>query len=259
MRPEIRETLQFLTRWLAGGPLRLLEVGAGEGLLAQALAALGHRVTALDADEESVEVARRRGLDARVARWPDFDGGPYDAVVFSHSLHHMDDLAGTVRRAREVLAPGGLLLAEEFDVAGADAPTLEWFTQAARRCATAVPIGPDAPALVTAAIGAGATLEAWAEEHGPDLHTAEAMRRAIDRHFDLEPVVSAPYLFRYLGWAMPETPTALGLLETILEEERRLGRQGAIRLLGRRFAGRARGAGPDRRRRRPPRSPAALR
>jgi SAM-dependent methyltransferase len=242
MRPEIRETLDFLKPHLAGGPLRLLEVGAGEGELAQALAALGHRVTALDADPDSVEAARRRGLDARVARWPDFEGGPYDAVVFSRSLHHMEDLGGTVRRAREVVVPGGLLLAEEFDVAGVDAATLEWFTEAARRCAAAVPIGPDAPALVTAAIsGGGATLEAWAEEHGPDLHTAEPMRQAIESHFDLAPVVTAPYLFRYLAWAMPETPAALDILETILKEERRLGGRGDIRLLGRRFAGRTRG------------------
>jgi SAM-dependent methyltransferase len=240
MRPEIRETLDFLTPWLAGGSLRLLEVGAGEGELAQALADLGHRVTALDADPDSVEAARHRGLDARVARWPDFEGGPYDDIVFSRSLHHMEDLDGTVRRAREVLVPGGLLLAEEFDVAGADAATLVRFTQAARKCAAIVPIGPDAPALVTTAIAGGATPEAWAEEHGPELHTAEAMRRAIERHFDLEPVVNAPYLFRYLAWAVPGTPAALDLLQTVLEEEWRLGRTDVIRLLGHRLVGRVR-------------------
>ena len=239
MRPELRETLGFLKPHLAGGRLRLLEIGAGEGDLAAALAGLGHRVTALDADEESVEAARRRGVDARVARWPDFEGGPYDAVVFSRSLHHMGDLAGTIRRAREVLAPGGLLLAEEFDVAAVDEATLLWFTGAVRRCAAAVPIGPDAPALVTAAIGDGATLAVWADEHGPDLHTAEAMRRAIERRFALEPVVAAAYLFRYLAWAMPDTPASRDVVETILEEERLLAGRGDIRLIGRRFAGRA--------------------
>jgi SAM-dependent methyltransferase len=238
MRPEIRETLEFLKPRFAGGSRRLLEVGAGCGELAAALAALGHRVTALDADAESVEAARRRGLDARVARWPDFDGGPYDAVLFARSLHHMEDLDGTVGRAREVLGPVGLLLAEEFDVAGVDAATLDWFTGAARRCAAAVPIGPDAPALVTAAIDKGATLESWAEEHGPHLHTAATMRRAIEARFDLEPVVTAPYLFRYLAWAMLETPATTDLLEEVLAEERRLGGQGVIRWLGRRFVGR---------------------
>ncbi|MGH9751001.1 MAG: class I SAM-dependent methyltransferase [Candidatus Polarisedimenticolia bacterium] len=238
MRPELRETLDFLKPRLAGGTRRLLEVGAGEGDLAGVLAALGHRVTALDADADSVEAARRRGLDARVARWPDFEGGPYDAILFARSLHHMEDLDGTVRRAREVLGPGGVLLAEEFDVAGVDAPTLDWFTGAARRCAAAVPIGADPPALVTAAIDKGATLESWAEEHGPHLHTAEAMQRAIGEHFDLDPIATAPYLYRYLAWAMPETPAATDLLEKILEEERRLGASGVIRFLGRRFAGR---------------------
>jgi SAM-dependent methyltransferase len=238
MRPEIRETLEFLKPHLGGGARSLLEVGAGAGELAAALAALGHRVTALDADAESVEMARRLGLDARVARWPDFTGGPYDAVIFSRSLHHMEDLAGSVRRAREVLKPGGLLLAEEFDVAAADAATLEWFTGAARRCAAAVPIGPDAPELVTAALRAGATLEVWESEHGPDLHSAAAMRREIERRFDLDPVAAVPYLFRYLGWALPESAAAQDVLERTLAEERRLGARGAIRLLGRRFVGR---------------------
>jgi SAM-dependent methyltransferase len=252
MRLEIRDTLDFLRSHLGalrgGGPageggaapaaLRLLEVGAGEGELAAALAAPGHRVTAIDADEESVAAARRRGVDARVARWPAFEGGPYDAVVFARSLHHIEDLEGAVRRAREVLAPGGALLAEEFDVAAIDAPTLAWFTEAARRCSADVPIDPDGPELVTAALGSdGATLAVWAEEHGPDLHTAEAMRRTIERHFRLQPVGVAPYLFRYLAWAMPDTAAARTALESVIEEERRLGASGAIRLLGRRFVG----------------------
>jgi SAM-dependent methyltransferase len=39
--------------------------------------------------------------------------GTYDVVLFSVSLHHMTDLEGAVRRAKELLKPGGRLLCYE--------------------------------------------------------------------------------------------------------------------------------------------------
>ena len=47
---------------------RILDLGCGDGFLTERLVALGCRVVAVDASPEQVEGARRRGLDARVAR-----------------------------------------------------------------------------------------------------------------------------------------------------------------------------------------------
>ncbi len=84
-----RETLHFVRAHLSGGAQHLLEVGCGNGALAAALQADGHTLVALDADAEAVAEARRRGVDARHAAWPDFENAPFDAVLFTRSLHHL--------------------------------------------------------------------------------------------------------------------------------------------------------------------------
>jgi len=91
-----------------------LDVGCGEGRVARDLAALGHRVVALDA---APTMARRTleaggGLagallaDATALPLPD---GVADLAVAFMSLHDMDDMAGAVREIGRVLRPDGRL------------------------------------------------------------------------------------------------------------------------------------------------------
>src|SRR5262245_42490252 len=103
-------TLAFVESALAeiGGPspLRVLEVGCGPGRLAQALAARGHRVVAIDSSEEAIAATRARGIDARFARFPAFeDDELFDAVLFTRSLHHIPPLPAVVAKAHELLRP----------------------------------------------------------------------------------------------------------------------------------------------------------
>jgi len=98
-------------------PPTVLDVGAGSGWLSYQLAKLGWRATAVDllADERD-GLGARRHYDAEFACvQADFDAlpfapGQFDCVVFNASLHFADDVAGTLRRAGQLLNARGLLL-----------------------------------------------------------------------------------------------------------------------------------------------------
>jgi SAM-dependent methyltransferase len=99
-----------------GGPLRILDLGAGNAWLSYRLARLGHHVAALD-----VQVDERDGLGA----WrhydasftpiqAEFDSLPLadaqaDVAVFNGSLHYSTDCATTLRETLRVLTPDGLV------------------------------------------------------------------------------------------------------------------------------------------------------
>ncbi len=102
----------------AGGRLqagaRVLEVGCGTGLFTERFAATGANLTAIDISEDLLAFARGRRLDpAQVrfmrGRFEDLRGEPpFDAVIGSSVLHHLD-LDDALDTARLLLRPGGYL------------------------------------------------------------------------------------------------------------------------------------------------------
>jgi SAM-dependent methyltransferase len=95
-------------------PRRLLEVGSGPGELSARIAAeLGARVTALDLSERMVELARERGVDARVGdvQALPFADDSFDAVVAAWMLYHVPDLDRGLAEIARVLCPDGTLIA----------------------------------------------------------------------------------------------------------------------------------------------------
>jgi SAM-dependent methyltransferase len=82
---------------LPAGRCRILEVGCGAAELPTRLSKDGHAILAVDTDPESVAAARTLGVDARVATWPDFDEGYFDAVLFTRSLHQIHPLGESIR------------------------------------------------------------------------------------------------------------------------------------------------------------------
>lgn len=96
---------------------RVLELGCATGLMSGALVAAGARLTGLDQAGPYLERARARGLPgARFARaeleapgWEAFVDGPVDHVVACSLLHELDDPVALLARARDLLAPGGLV------------------------------------------------------------------------------------------------------------------------------------------------------
>jgi SAM-dependent methyltransferase len=92
---------------------RTLEVGCGEGRVARDLAARGHRVVALDSSPKLLRhaaTAHAGGhyVQADAAALP-FRDAEFDLVVAYNSLMDVEDMAGSVREAGRVLAPGGRL------------------------------------------------------------------------------------------------------------------------------------------------------
>ena len=102
--------------WVAAktrGCRRVLDVGCGNGELALLLARDGRSVTGIDPSGECITAARARAGSGSVrfvcTSLEGFDAeGPYDAVVFVASLHHMD-MRGAIARAKELLAAGGVI------------------------------------------------------------------------------------------------------------------------------------------------------
>jgi len=92
-----------------------LDVGCGAGLLAEPLARLGAKVTAIDASAELIAAARAhaRGqgleIDYRVAAVED-TGGTYDLVTSMEVIEHVADPARFAQALAARLAPGGLLV-----------------------------------------------------------------------------------------------------------------------------------------------------
>jgi SAM-dependent methyltransferase len=95
-------------------PRRVLEVGCGWGELAEWLAReTGAEVVAVDLSPRMVELARERGVDARVAdvQALPFEDGSFDVAVAAWMLYHVPDLAAAVAELARVLRPGGRLVA----------------------------------------------------------------------------------------------------------------------------------------------------
>lgn len=110
----------------AGGPLRVADIGCGNGRFALLLEELGAPVEYLGVDGDAALLAHAAALTAELAhvtpRWLAADladpawaeplGGCYDLVVCLATLQHLPSYAlrlETARRLRGLLAPGGVL------------------------------------------------------------------------------------------------------------------------------------------------------
>ncbi|MEE8189423.1 MAG: methyltransferase domain-containing protein [Kiloniellales bacterium] len=92
---------------------RILDLGCGDGELAEKIAASGAAVVAVDSSPEQVAAARARGLDARVANATalGFDA-EFDAVFSNAVLHWVLDPGAAIDGIWRALKPGGRLVGE---------------------------------------------------------------------------------------------------------------------------------------------------
>jgi arsenite methyltransferase len=126
--PDVVEQRQAVRALLSAQPgERVLDIGAGPGLLAAELAAdVGAHgaVTGLDPSESMLALAARRELppgaaplelvrgDAYVLPFPD---GRFDAAVSTQVYEYVDDVARALREVRRVLRSSGRLLVLDTD------------------------------------------------------------------------------------------------------------------------------------------------
>jgi SAM-dependent methyltransferase len=91
-------------------PKRVLEVGGGPGELSERIAReLEAAVVMVDTSPRMVELARSRGVDARVGDVQDlpFADGEFDCAVAAWILYHVPDLDRALGELRRVVRPGG--------------------------------------------------------------------------------------------------------------------------------------------------------
>ena len=102
-------------------PARVLEIGAGDGELAAQLATGGYEVVAIDPAGGPPHVVQVPLLEL------DAPAGSFAAAVAVTSLHHVEPLAESCRHLARLLAPGGRLVVDEFDVGIYDERAANWW------------------------------------------------------------------------------------------------------------------------------------
>ena len=169
------EAVVFARANLPEAPARVLEIGAGDGALARALAGAGYSVVAIDPNP--------RGADVRATSLHELDepAASFDAALAVWSLHHVRPLDESIRRLADLLAPGALLLVDEFDVDRLDRRAAAWWLEQRRAR------GADAET----------TPERIVEEHRAHLHSLERIVQALEPHFDVGRPLRGAWLYRW--------------------------------------------------------------
>jgi SAM-dependent methyltransferase len=228
------ETEMFLRDHLPR-PASLLEVGAGEGHLTARLRAAGWNVTAIDRSADAVAAARSEGIDITRAEFLGFEGGPYDIVLFSRVLHHIQPLERAVEHAASLLSPSGLVVAEEFAWERMDLVTAEWHEQRMiefrdRAWSNTSP----------ADLGTADPLGRWKRHHQEihHVHGGDDLARALERRFDVVHSERAAYLYRYLCADLLDTESAVEAALALVSSEEFSINIGAIQPIGFRLIGR---------------------
>src|SRR6476619_6773566 len=96
---------------LGPAPLRVLEVGAGEGELAAHLRGAGHDVVAIDPGPRAEDADGVLPLALADVDEPD---DSFDAAVAIVSLHHVEPLGPSFDRLAALLRPGAPLVVDEI-------------------------------------------------------------------------------------------------------------------------------------------------
>jgi SAM-dependent methyltransferase len=132
------EDVEILLELGVGPKSTVVDLGAGTGTFAQAIAPHVARVVAVDVSEPMVSAMRARGLEAVRAGFLSYvhEGEPPDAVFTRNALHHLPDFwkAIALERLAGLLQPGGVLrlrdLLYSFEPKDADAAITDWLATA---------------------------------------------------------------------------------------------------------------------------------
>jgi SAM-dependent methyltransferase len=213
---EVESTHRFVAPLLAGAT-RVLDVGCGNGLLARRLAADGLDVTALDRSLKRTE--RSSGIRFVEEDFLGHQDAPFDALVFSASLHHLSPLDQALETAERLLRPGGSLLVSDFDLDAPDRFTARWYYDLEGLLLAAGHFRPDK----VQGSDTEEPLARWHAEHvdTPPFHRGTAMRAAIRQRFDLIGSSTGPYLYRYIVGALEPTPHAMRIATQVRAAEER--------------------------------------
>lgn len=175
--PEVEH---WIRAQLPPAPVRVLEIGAGDGALARSLRTSGYDVTAIDPKPEAPDVVPVALADFTGA------GEPFDAALAVVSLHHVEPLDRSVERLAAVMRSGSPLLVDEFDVAALDDRAASWWL--AQRLARGA-AEPETPAELVATMRS-------------KIHSLDHLLRVLGRWFEVGERERVTYLYR---WKLDES------------------------------------------------------
>ncbi|MEA2146497.1 MAG: hypothetical protein QOG59_2084 [Solirubrobacteraceae bacterium] len=114
-----RELLVYVKSALPAPPARVLEIGAGDGDLALALATAGYEITAIDpAAAPDSHILQRSLLEVQ---------GSFDAAVSVVALHHVEPLEQSCAHLATLIPGGGTLVIDELDIDRYDERATGWW------------------------------------------------------------------------------------------------------------------------------------
>ena len=108
-----RADAAFLAQYLpASGIGTLLDVGCGHGATLADMHQLGWKVQGVDPDPQAVEAARARGFHVTLGTVfsADLQAVAFNAITMSQVIEHVYRPIEMLRRCRDLLAPGGMLV-----------------------------------------------------------------------------------------------------------------------------------------------------
>ncbi|MFY9607713.1 MAG: class I SAM-dependent methyltransferase [Blastocatellia bacterium] len=240
MRPvdiATNETYRFVLEHTTSARLRILEIGCGNGELAKLLQADGHDLVAIDSSPEAVENAKRIGVNAQTAQWPDFENEPFDIVLFTRSLHHMHPLLPALHHASGLLKGSGLLIVEDFAFSDVHKEAAKWFYRLLSLLDACGVLLLAEETFGRELLRGGGAFELW-RHHVHEINSADSVLRCINTEFTVQRTYSVPYFYRYVSQMVEDNESGGEIISRVLELERETGEKGTGFFLGRRVVAR---------------------
>ena len=230
------ETVTFITSRVRPA-VRILEVGAGRGEVAQRIRAAGHSVVAIDSDADAVEAARRDEIEVVHADFLAFCADPFDVIVFTRSLHHLSPLPAVIEQARALVRSDGTILIEDFAFDEMNQVTADWLHNELRTLRNDGVLNTHDKGFGAEFLAAGGDLATWKNHHAGKhrIHTAAEITAGVERVFHITVRSEAPYLYRYIASMLPDDRSGFRILQAVLSREKSMVERGTIQAIGRRL------------------------
>ncbi|MDR3615501.1 MAG: class I SAM-dependent methyltransferase [Candidatus Obscuribacterales bacterium] len=231
-------TADFIASAISQKSAPVLDVGCGDGLIAQQVELRGYKVVAIDGSLKSIERARRNGVEAIHSKLEDFNHLPFDSIFMSRSLHHMPPLKQTLDKISELLAENGTFVIEDFGFDLADEAACAWLFEQTRRviAAQSEPVHCEFhhewlhEHIKSPEEAYGRWQKRYSVEH--QLWSSKQMLSAVKERFVVRTQARVPYLFRFICDFLPATENGARRAREIFAQEQDLIDDGAIAAVG---------------------------
>ncbi len=112
-----KNTAKKLKAHFPKNPRLLADLGGGAGIVTREFEGNAERLMIIDPSYKMVEIARSRGMDARIgtAEKTGLKSNSCDVILCIDSLHHFSELKKAIAEMHRILSGKGVILVEEFN------------------------------------------------------------------------------------------------------------------------------------------------